>query len=354
MSQNTINNYYPSEYSFSERKPLRCTSLHHSIQLNSNEESERVFNNNLSNETNFLQGYETNIYENENNEYIIHGMNDKEAQNSSSDEERGINQVEEKNVYFTDYEANISRINKKEGIRIEKKPFLLGENNELNKKRMVSEFYQKELDDIDLFTMPYVQSDAIKRVVIRNNSLIPKPKMIQRIAESLLEESSPADSEIKNEALLSEILRKSRYIGGCINSYNNIQKKELNDINNNSFITSIHKNDLHSREITDLFPVKKPSSIFQQKPNTDWTVKSNPMLSPSPIKNFMQNVRTSKRKVNSDERFEPYLSFKRRAVSPSLGSSSPTLTTNSSPLSSKFNIFPMQDTNDSLMKMSLQ
>ncbi|QSL64621.1 hypothetical protein MERGE_001922 [Pneumocystis wakefieldiae] len=280
---------------------------------------------------------------------VINAMIHKETQSSSSDEEGEINNIEENMPCFTD-EANFSRTNTRNRVDVEKMSYSFIENNQLNKK-MNSDFCQKQSDHTDLFTMPYVQSDAIKRVVIRNKSLIPKPKMIQRIAESLLEELSPAESEIKNEALLSEILRKSRYISGCINSYNNIQEKELDDITDPSLMTPIHKNDLHSKNITDLFPVKKSSSFFQQKPNTDSTIKSNPMLSPSPIKSFMQNVKTSKRKVNSDERFEPYLSFKRRAVSPSLGGSSPTLTTNSSPLSSKFSIFPMQDTNDSLMKM---
>ncbi|EMR10762.1 hypothetical protein PNEG_00911 [Pneumocystis murina B123] len=346
MSQNIVSNYDPSEYSFSKRKPLRCTSLHHSILLNSIEESGRISNYGLSNETNFLQGYRTNACHIQDSQDLINAMIHKETQSSSSDEERGINDIEENMVYFTDYEANLSRINMKDRLDMERMPCSFIENSNLNKKETVPDFYQKQSDNIDLFIMPYVQSDAIKRVVTRNKSLIPKPKMIQRIAESLLEESSPAESEIKNEALLSEILRKSRYISGCINSYNNIQEKELHDTADTSSMTSIHRNNLHSKDFIDLFPVKKP--------NTDSTVKSSPMVSPSPIKSFIQNVKTSKRKVNSDERFEPYLSFKRRAVSPSLGGSSPTLTTNSSPLSSKLSIFPMQDTNDSLMKMSLQ
>lgn len=80
--------------------------------------------------------------------------------------------------------------------------------------------------------------------------------MIQRIATSLLEESAPAESEIRNEALLSKILRRSRYIDDRIDFYNATGQNESQDMATNSSLTSTHHVD-SSFNVSDMLSTEK-------------------------------------------------------------------------------------------------
>ncbi|KAG4301397.1 hypothetical protein PCANB_002267 [Pneumocystis canis] len=318
INQYTTNTYDPLKYSFLRRRPLRCTSLHHSIILNSQEDSLEVSESASNNMIDSLQEYQSTVYQPQDlQKEMIQYKNEINSSETMDNMQRNL-------MYFVNPPTtNLSQM----------------------------DFSQEQDNCVGLSTLSCAQSNTIKQISEKNKLLTPKPKMIQRIVASLLEESAPAESEIKNEALLSEILHKSRYVNKYIGSYNSMKEKKSKDIMNDSPVMIPVEKEINCFKETKTTPFsRKPLYTYQQKSDIDLKTKNDLMF--SPIKDSIQIGDTCKRKVHSDERFEPYPSFKRRAVSPQIGNISPTLMIGT--FSAKQNIFPIQDTNDGLMKMSLQ
>ncbi|KAG4306006.1 hypothetical protein PORY_000916 [Pneumocystis oryctolagi] len=333
INQHMTDTYDSLEYPFSRKKTLRCTLLHHSIQPDSPENSLRAFRQASNNILDPSQGYQSGIYQTQSpSDETIHN----ETESSSSDEGGEMSHIQINPMYFT----NHSKTNMKNITNIDKTNPLLQHEDHISKtSREFQNFSQKQHNYNDLFTLSSIQSDPVKQEMIKNKLLTPKPKTIQRIITNLLEESMPVESEIRNEALLSKILRKSKYIDDRMNFYNNVTKKKgpENVIEDLPMITPTREHSFHLNSSCGFHSAKKTFTSQQKRDIHSIVTKDDLMFSPS-----MKNKRESKRKVHCDERFEPYLSFKRRAISPNLKNNSAEFVISSPPFLSKGSIFPMQ------------
>ncbi|KAL7276905.1 hypothetical protein RUND412_000097 [Rhizina undulata] len=216
---------------------------------------------------------------------------------------------------------------------------------------------------------------AVRRVVQRRGSLLPKTKNFQRIKAALIEEASPVDMEVKREAEITRQIREEASPPPSTSATN--PEQELEDIREEDEM-SIYGPGSASKDFKSFTFTPKPLQQQQKYAGLSWwgdqmdfvgsppsvgvrmssdgdIVMNSDSAVNSPITGFIP-PRTAKRRRTQEELFEPN-AFKRRAVSPGL-SHSPILGA-SSPAGvfgggKRLNFQGVNDTHDGLMKMSLQ
>jgi len=215
---------------------------------------------------------------------------------------------------------------------------------------------------------------TVSRPVQRRSSLLPKSRNFQRIAAALMEESSPMETETKREAAVAHLLRDNDSTEDSIaeeevelslsrqTSLTSFSEQARDSVHLHESTENSGSGASYSPRILEEFLLGSISACeFERR------VSEGSPVSPSVIPMALE--RRTKRKgmqwklamltrVHGEDRFEPYHTFKRRAVSPGL--SSPNIS-GSPPVSSpiglsgmKRTILNIQDTHDGLLKMTLQ
>jgi len=214
-----------------------------------------------------------------------------------------------------------------------------------------------------------IQFDAIKRPVTRRGNLLPKPKHFQRVRAALLEESTPADSEVQREAIVTRQMREDDDEETPITPMTPlpapvVAQTETQELTgrpipkrqNLSFRSQARNNE----GFWDAIESSSPPSWMRMNSDGDIVMASESVNSPSTAFYSPEVRRLKRSRGDEDARFEQPEIFKRRAVSPGvsqspIGSSSPISVTSgakSTGTAAKRLSF-IQDTNDGILKMSI-
>ncbi|KAI5778374.1 hypothetical protein EDC01DRAFT_674037 [Geopyxis carbonaria] len=228
---------------------------------------------------------------------------------------------------------------------------------------------------LDIGSEP-IRLDPVRRPVSRRGSLLPKTKNFARIKAALIEESSPIDVEVKREAEITRQIREDEEENPSPPSLQEGRQidNELTDINEEDGVSSGASSQIGNRGIGISFSKQAqkhggfwfgdqmdgiggspPTFPTRLGSDGDIIMNSDSVVN-SPVGGIPAEMRRAKRRRTQDELFEPSV-FKRRAVSPGL-SNSPIMA-QSPPTGSisggrRLNFQGLSDTNDGLMKMSLQ